>query len=431
MAYRHRIQHRHRDPKPWWAGAGFVRLWIGQFLSLLADWSLRAMLLIWVFTLTHSGTLVSLVGVAEALPLLLVAPFAGAFVDRWHRARTMTGVVLARAVLVLPLLAVSTRAQLPVLLAVTVLVNIASQFFLPAAAAATPVVVGSEHLGQANSLLSYINSTVGILGPAAGALLFTAAGPHLTVMGLALLYIGAAPVLIGIPAPRPTEGAPDAGGLIREITTGLRYVWRTVILRSLLGNAFVFCLGGGTLTVLDVLFISRALHLHTNLVSTLYMANGAGALVGSTVMTLTARRVGGRYHQIMSWGVVANAGAVLLYALSPTLAVTLVATGLAGLVFSMALTCFITLIQLATPNGLMGRVMSVCNMIIAAGLICSLSCGGLLADRLGVREVAGGCALMLLLCGVLCFALIRETPAPATAPAPATLVSLPDLALAD
>jgi hypothetical protein len=69
-------------------------------------------------------------------------------------------------------------------------------------------------------------------------------------------------------------------------------------------------------------------------------------------------------------------------------------------------------------------------MIVAAGLICSLSCGGLLADQLGVREVAGGCALMLLLCGVLCFALIRATPAPAAAPTLAAPIPLPELELA-
>jgi predicted MFS family arabinose efflux permease len=247
---------------------------------------------------------------------------------------------------------------------------------------------------------------------------------------LALLYVGAAPVLVGIPAPRSTDTSVSESGLAREIVTGVRYVWRTVILRYLLGNAFVYCLGAGTLSVLDVLFISRALHLHTNLVSALYMANGAGALLGSTVMTLTARRAGGRYHQILSWCVVANASAVLLYALSPTLAVAMVAVGIAGLAFSMGLTSFITLIQLATPNALMGRVMSVCNMTVAAGLICSLSCGGLLADKLGVREVAGGCALMLLLCGALCFALIRETPAPAAAPAAAAPVLVPELELA-
>jgi MFS family permease len=83
---------------------GFVLLWSGQFLGILADWSLRTAVLIWVYKLTRSGVAVSLVGLAEALPLLALAPVAGVFVDRWSRAYTMAGAVLARVVLLLPLL---------------------------------------------------------------------------------------------------------------------------------------------------------------------------------------------------------------------------------------------------------------------------------------------------------------------------------------
>jgi len=65
---------------------GFALLWCGQSLSGLADSSLRPLVLIWVYTLTRSAITVSLVGLAEALPLLALAPFAGVFVDRWSRA---------------------------------------------------------------------------------------------------------------------------------------------------------------------------------------------------------------------------------------------------------------------------------------------------------------------------------------------------------
>ena len=146
---------------------GFVLLWSGQFLGILADWSLRTAVLIWVYTLTRSGVAVSLVGLAEALPLLALAPVAGVFVDRWSRADTMAGAVLARVVLLLPLLAVNSRAGLPVILLVTLLVNAAAQFFLPAASAAVPSVVGQEQVGRANGLLSLINGGIAAIGPGA------------------------------------------------------------------------------------------------------------------------------------------------------------------------------------------------------------------------------------------------------------------------
>jgi hypothetical protein len=75
---------------------GFALLWAGQGLSMLADWGLRTLVLIWIYQLTHSGLAVSAVGLAQALPLLLLAPLAGVFVDRWRRSHTMAGAALGR-----------------------------------------------------------------------------------------------------------------------------------------------------------------------------------------------------------------------------------------------------------------------------------------------------------------------------------------------
>jgi MFS family permease len=394
---------------------GFARLWAGQFLSLFADWALRALLLLWVYRLTHSGVGTSLVGLAEALPLLLLAPVAGALVDRWHRGHTMALAVLARVALVLPLFLVTTRAQLPVIVLVTLLVNAATQFFGPAAAACTPVVVGQEQLGQANSLLSLLQSSVGLLAPAGGALLFARLGAHGAVALLGLLYLCAAPVLATVPVPPPADAGTGATSLLEEIGAGLSYVRRRTQLVSLFSAAFVYCLGVGALTVLDVVFISRVLHLHPESVGVLYLANGTGAFAGSTLMLVTGTRIARHYHQFVRWPVLGNGGALLVYALAPSLGVAMVAVGAVGFFFSIGLVSFLTLIQLSAEDRVMGRVMSVCNMTIAAGLLISLAWGGALADLLGVRQVIGTGAVIIALCGALNFWLVRETPAPPSA----------------
>jgi hypothetical protein len=250
---------------------------------------------------------------------------------------------------------------------------VAAQFFQPAASAATPVVVGSAHLGQANSLLSYVNSIVGIVGPVAGALLFTSWGPQRTVAVVCALYLCAAPLLSGVPAGRAPTLDMATTALAAQVAEGVRYIWHTPILRYLVGNAFVFCLGYGSLNVLNVVFVTRALHQPQGLVSALYVATGAGALGGSTLMTICSSWARGRYHLIISWGMVANAGAVLLYAVAPTLPAALAAVGLAGFVYTLTVISYITLMQLRTPDSLMGRVMSVLYMTIATGMIVSLS----------------------------------------------------------
>jgi len=124
----------------------------------------------------------------------------------------------------------------------------------------------------------------------------------------------------------------------------------------------VYCLGGGALTVLDVVFISRVLHLHSDTVGVLYLANGAGAFCGSTLMLVAGSRVARHYHHLVRWPVLDNACALLTYALAPSLLVAMVAVGAVGFLFSITLVSFITLIQLSAEDRVMGRVMSVCNM---------------------------------------------------------------------
>ena len=375
---------------------GFALLWGGQFLGVLADWSLRTLLLIWVYALTRSGVAVSLVGLAEALPLLLLAPVAGVFVDRWSRAATMAGSVLARAALLLPLLIVTDRAGLPIILAVTLLANAALQFFLPAASAAIPAVVGSERAGQANGLLSLANGVIAAVGPAGAALLFATIGPRGTVLALIGVYLLTAPVLAAVPAPRPAESGSARVTVVREMADGLRYVRRSRLLVSLIAVAFVALLGVGALSVLDVVFVTRALRLRAETVGVLFLASGMGQVVGGLVVAALSARAARRYHLLLGVSTVANGLALLGYALAPSLPVAVVALVASGLSFPPLIVSFMTLAQLATDDLYMGRVMSLINTGMAVAMIASMTFGGALTDLFGVRQVIGvGAALLV------------------------------------
>ncbi len=392
-------------------------LWGGQFLGVLADWSLRTLLLIWVYALTRSGVAVSLVGLAEALPLLLLAPVAGVFVDRWSRAYTMAASVLARAAVSLPLLTVTGRAGLPLILAVTLLANAASQFFLPAASAAVPVVVGTERAGQANSLLSLANGVIAAVGPAGAALLFATIGPRGAVLALIGLYLLTAPILAAVPAPRPAESGSARVLVLREMADGLRYVRRSRLLVALIAVAFVALLGVGALSVLDVVFVTRALRLRSETVGVLFLASGMGQVVGGLVVAALSAWAARRYHLLLGFSTVANGLALLGYALAPSLPVAVVALVASGLSFPPLIVSFMTLAQLATDDLYMGRVMSLINTGMAVAMIASMTFGGALTDLFGVRQVIGVGAALLAASGVLSLRAIRATPAPRPLPA--------------
>jgi MFS family permease len=395
---------------------GFLQLWAGQLVSTLADWALRTILLIWVYALTHSGVAVSVVGLAEALPLLLLAPVAGVFVDRWSRAATMAGAALARVLLVLPLLAVSSRAGVPLLVAVTLFANVAAQFFVAAASAAVPVVVGPERAGAANSLLSLVFGTVLTVGPGLGALLFGAVGPHRSVLVIGLLYAMAAPVLSRVPAHRPAPDGTVGPSLGREMSEGVRYVWRSALLRAVIAVAMVGYLGAGALNVLDVVFVTRALHLHAESVGVLFIAVGIGTVGGGLAMSLASAVLARRYHLVLGGAVLAQGLLCIAYGLAPTLAAAAFLGFLIGLLWSPSLAAIFTLLQLASADAVLGRVTSLYSMCTAAAMIVSMACGGALADQVGVRQVIAGCAVLITVAGAASLLLIRATPLSQTPP---------------
>jgi predicted MFS family arabinose efflux permease len=389
---------------------GFVLLWCGQFLSFLGDWALRTMLLIWVYQLTRSGIAVSVVGVAEAMPLLVLAPLAGVFVDRWHRAYTMAGAVLARAVLVLPLLTVTTRADFGVILGVTVLANCASQFFMPAASAAVPVVVKQEQVGQANSLLSLGSGGITVIAPGAAALLFAGAGPHGAVGALAALYVLATLVLLFVPAGRSVGKGQEPPSVLREMRAGLRYVRRSSLLVALLAMAFVAMLGVGALSVLDVVFVTRALHLRSETVGLLLTVNGVGILTGGIVLSLLSARLTRSYHWLLGGACIVVGLGYVAYALAPTLLAAAIVLFVVGLALPPLSVSAMTMVQLVTEDAFMGRVMSLLNTSMAVATLASLACGGVLTDLFGVRQVIAGGAVLLTAAGLLSLLLIRTTP---------------------
>jgi predicted MFS family arabinose efflux permease len=277
------------------------------------------------------------------------------------------------------------------------------------------VVVGETRVGQANSLLGLVQGGVSIIGPGVAAGLFALEGPHGALLVLSSLYLLAAPVLLCVRAPRTAHVDPRTPSVLREMAEGLRYVQRSSLLAGLLLCAFVFNLGAGALSVIDVVFVTRALHLRPETAGVLLMANGLGGIAGGLLMTLSSMWVRQRYHRLLGVTVLANGLGYLAYALASSLAAGTVALVLVGVAFIPALVAYQTIVQLASDDRVRGRVLSIFSTAIAAGMLASLSCAGVLIDLWGVRTVIGGAATLILVCGFLCCVLVRETPAPGDA----------------
>lgn len=370
------------------------------------------MVLIWVYALTKSGVGVSLVGLSEALPLLLLAPVAGVFVDRWDRGRTMTVVVAVQAVLLLPLLAVRGASGFWVILIVTLGISAAAQFFQPAAAAALPSIVAPDELGQANGLLQISSSVVPIIAPGVAALLYGALGPHTLVLVLGGVYLLSMPFLARVPAPRPDQAANVDLTFLTQMRAGLDYVGRSPLIRSIMVVAFIALLGVGGLSVLDVVFVTRALHLPSDSVGLLLSASGIGQLCGGLVVSILSKRLAPFYDRLLGVSMLLLGVGTVVYAQMPTLLTATAVLFASGLALPFLIVSFITLVQLATDNAYMGRVMSLVTMSMSVASIVSLTASGALTDLFGVRDVIAAGGAIVAVAGVVALAVVRSAQAP-------------------
>ena len=166
----------------------FLALWLGQTVSFVGDYFYWLAIPIMVDKLTGSSLQVGLSVMFSALPMLVLGPVAGVFVDRWDRKRTMIVADLLRAGLVLLCLLVRTPDQVWIYYIVGFLMSCVSRFFFPSQNAVLPLIVPDrDDLLAANGLMQIVQTLGLLIGP-------TLAGFSIGIWGeqVAFVVFGAA-----------------------------------------------------------------------------------------------------------------------------------------------------------------------------------------------------------------------------------------------
>src|SRR6187549_1803784 len=153
------------------------RVWLAQVISLVGDF-LAVFAVISVVTYRLNGTPQQVTGVqiAYMLPLALLGPLSGVFVDRWPLKPTLIGSDLIRAVLVLLLFVTTTMWQIYVVL---FCLSCVSSFFAPAQSVTIRSHVPAHGLMSANALMQMAMMGTRVIGPAAAGALVAAFGPSI------------------------------------------------------------------------------------------------------------------------------------------------------------------------------------------------------------------------------------------------------------
>lgn len=359
-----------------------------------------------VYDLTGSGLGVSAVVAAEILPVLLIAPLAGALIDRLRRVRVMIAADLGRAagVAVLAL----AYDNLAVVFAVAFATSVGTVFFNPAAQSVLPAIVRKDQLVAANTgiwtaaVLSQI-----VLAPVAGVVIVTAGFGWAFAINAASYLLSAA-LLRGLRVPVPAGPPRPRRHLLRDAAEGAQVLVRDRLLRAMAVVQLLAALSAGATSALLVVYAQERLGATGPGYGALLAAIGVGAALGPLALLRFVREP---RRPLFVFGPFALRGIVdLLLAASTRLPVAAGALLAYGVGTSTGAVTFNSLLQAETDEHLRGRVFASMDLLWQTGRLLSLALGGALAEFADIRAVYLLGGVLLLFAAGYGFAATRHLP---------------------
>lgn len=245
----------------------FGFLWSGQLISQIGDGLNKVALLWFVYSLTGSALKMTVIGLLQTLPALLLAPLIGVYLDRMQKKWLMVWIDLARTVLVfmIPVLYSMGALTLERIYVLVFLTAIASTTFGPALTSAVPSIVPRSQLTAANALMQGGVNVAILIGPAMSGVGIAVIGEQNVLFINAATYLVSALCLLPVrmrPVAPISEQTIGSQGVVSDMLVGFRFVFLqertvlflmiTVALFNLAWSGFLFLLPVVAQHVLDV-----------------------------------------------------------------------------------------------------------------------------------------------------------------------------------
>jgi MFS family permease len=353
---------RHRD---------FALYVSANFLTTIALQIQATALAFQIYAITDDMFQLGLVGLAEFLPAALLALPAGHLADRIDRRLLILIGVTAElfAALTLVFLASTDRISEVAILALALCFGIARAIATPAARALMPNLVAKEHLPSAVAWSSTSWQVATIAGPGLGGLLYSGLNgwlypenPAMAYGGAALGFAGAV-LLFFLMHGRSVTAVARKGSDLLAMLAGLVLIFRHRLLLSTISLDLFAVLFSGATALIPV-FAQDILHVEAGGAGLLRSAQGLGATVTALLLTQfpLQRHVGRRLFMAVGlFGI-----AAIVFGLSRDFWLSVAAMLVLGAADMVSVFIRATLVPLATPDELRGRVTAVESVFIGA-----------------------------------------------------------------
>ena len=346
----------------------FRLYWMGRFLNGFATQIVSVAVGWQIYDETRNPLLLGLVGLVQFAPALLFVLATGTVADRYNR-RAIMGLCIgleglaAAALGAFWVLHASTAGAGPgiwLVFVILTLFGVARAFLTPALQSLAANLVPREAFANAVAWNSSAMQASFTIGPAIGGLLYGLSSLVPYAVAFALFAVAA---LLTVFIPKPERRSVGQARSLETLLAGVRYIWSNhVVLGAITLDLFAVLLGG--VTALLPVFARDILDVGPTGLGLLRSAAGVGALV--TAVWLVRNPIRDHAGQIMFAGVAVYGLSILLFGLSTTLWLSVPALFVMGAADMLSVNVRATLIQLATPDDVRGRVSAVNSVFIGA-----------------------------------------------------------------
>lgn len=292
----------------------FRRFWLGKTISLFGDQiTILALPLTAVLILHASPGEMGILTAASWIPFLIIGIHAGAWVDRkGSRRKIMIASDVGRAILLLslPILYLIGDLTITSILIVAFMIGIFNVFFNVASSTLFVSLVQKEQYVDANALLNGSRAVSFSVGPSIGGFLIQLFTAPIALIIDALSFVASAFFLTRIQPKEP----PAAKGEKINTSAGLRFIWRSPILRYSLACVATINLFNYVFAALFVLYATRVLHISPGLLGLIIGVGAIGSILGSVVTGKISKFIGLGYTLLL--GTILFPAPLLLVALA-------------------------------------------------------------------------------------------------------------------
>jgi len=391
----------------------FRTLWLAQFVSIFGDF-LALFGVISLITFRWHGTAlqVTAVIIAYMLPIAVISPVAGVFVDHWNVKRLMIASDLVRAGLILLLAFARDVTQIS---AVFIALSAVSSFFAPAQSVTLRTIVPPEGLLAANALMAQAFYVVRLLSPAAAGMLVAWLTEKACFYLDVASFVFSAAMISGLVILRPAraQGEKTVKSLTKDFLEGNKFIFTHA------GLAFVFIAMAVAMFVMSSFSPLISIYIRDTLQAGSFMFGlisamvGVGMIVGTQFVSRLAHR--SRAHVVLS-GLFSLGMAAALLGAFRSVPVAALGTFTLGFAIAFVLVPAQTMSQQETPPPMVGRVSSTFMSLISFSQVFGLLLSGVLAQKLGIRPLFIACAGVLVLISAGGYFMVRGRQVAANTP---------------